>query len=120
MLHKWYEKIHSGLDWLNASMIVSVWELYISVEQQPTFFETIAWDFCLVMTDSRRFPTIFRRLPNITESIRRYSTTFEYFRSYLKAKMLTCFDTVRTQNHHKETIVKRIITSVKRGYEMAV
>ena len=80
MLHKWYEKIHSGLDWLNASMIVSVWELYISVEQQPTFLRQLREIFVLswpTPEDFRRFSEDFRTLPKVSEDIRRPLSTSE-------------------------------------------
>ena len=76
MMHKWYEKIHFGLDWLNASTIVSVWELDISVEQQPTFSETIVFSWP-TPEDFRGFSENFRTLPNVSEDIRRPLSTSE-------------------------------------------
>ena len=69
MMHKWYEKIHFGLDWLNASTIVSVWELDISVEQQPTFSETIVFSWPKISDDFPKTFEHYRTYPKIFDDL---------------------------------------------------
>ena len=61
--------------------------MYVPILYLPTFSESNAWDFHLVMTgifenlplrgDFRRFPMTFRRLPNVAEMPTDVPKTFE-------------------------------------------
>ena len=90
--------------------------IYVSMLYLPTFSESNAWDFRLVMTeisvnvlatsgDFRRISEDFRTLPKIKCS-QMFPKTFEHFRSYLKDDTFSVlwYDFVRiqkrTQSHH--------------------
>ena len=97
--------------------------IYIQILYLPTFSESNAWDFHLVMTDIsgnvpatfedfRRISEDFRTLPKI-KCLQMFQKTFEHFRSYLKDDTFSALwhDFVRTQKRTQSHHVLRIICS---------
>ena len=90
--------------------------IFIPILHLPTFSESNAWDFHLVMTkisgNVPRLPKIFDEIPKLSERCRKFNVrnlfpkTLEHFRSYLKDDTFSVlwYDFVRTekrtQSHH--------------------
>ena len=97
------------LRWFRDGFSWSSYDLYIPILYLPTFSESNAWDFHLVMTeisvnvpatseDFGRISEDFRTLPKI-KCPQMFPKTFEHFRSYLKDDNFSVlwYDFVRIQ-----------------------
>ena len=105
----------------SETVFLSLLTIYVSILYLPTFPESNAWDFHLVMTeisvsvpatseDFRRISEGFRTLPKI-KCPQMFPKTFEHVQSYLKNGTFSVlwYDFVRiqkrTQRHHVLTTI---------------
>ena len=105
--------------------------IYIPILYLPTFFESNAWDFHLVMTkisgnvlatseDFQRISEDFRTFPKILKCLQMFPKTFEHFRSYLKDDTFSVlwYDFVRTQRICLDFWVRRKKLSLMREIDV--
>ena len=94
--------------------------IFIPISYLPTFSESNAWDFHLVMTEIcgnvPRLPKISDEFPKTSErcwklNVRRlFPKTFEHFRSYLKDDTFSVlwYDFVRTENSTQSHVLRTL------------
>ena len=82
--------------------------IYNSTLYLPTFSESNAWDFCLVMTGisenvpatSEDFQQFYEDCWTLLKMFKNVPMNFEHFWSYLKVNNFSVFNFVRSQSHH--------------------
>ena len=106
----------------SETVFLGLLTIYVPILHLPTFFESNAWDFHLVMTkipgnvlatseDFRRISQDFRTFPKILKCLQMFPKTLEHFRSYLKDDTFSVlwYDFVRTQKRTQSHHVLRTI-----------
>ena len=115
----------------SETVFLGLLTIYVPILYLPTFFESNAWDFHLVMTkipgnvlatseDFQRISQDFRMFPKILKCLQMFPKTFEHFRSYRKDDTFSVlwYDFVRTQRICLDFWVRRKKLSLMREIDV--